>query len=140
MVAGALVGAAGGAGLARGYQMVVGDKPSVGWSPEFLDMLLAQALLRYLAVAHFGRGRGEFQQHDLSERWRTRVSRGVQRYGEATHRIWQRAPRDPDPRRIKAEIAELLDELLRELLVEGYPAAEDLLFPEDSAAGHPLRH
>ena len=138
MVAGALVGAAGGAGLARGYQMVVGDKPSVGWAPEFLDLLLAQAILRYLAVAHFGRGRGEFQQQELSERWHTRVGRGVQRYNEGAHRIWQGAPRDPDARRVRSELSEMLDELLRSLLVEGYPAAEKLLFPEEAAADRPL--
>ena len=28
--------------------------------PELLDRLVSSALLRYLAVAHFGRGRGEW--------------------------------------------------------------------------------
>ena len=54
VLAGAILGALGGAGLARGVQMVRGDKtPSVAWSQGFLDYLTVQAVLRYLAVAPF---------------------------------------------------------------------------------------
>ena len=62
VLAGVILGALGGAGLAKGYQMVrAGTRPAVSWSPAFLDQLAERTLLRYLAIAHFGRGRGEFQ-------------------------------------------------------------------------------
>ena len=62
MIAGGILGALGGSALARGYRMVRGaDVPSVSWSADFLDQLLRQAMLRYLSVAHFGRGRGRYR-------------------------------------------------------------------------------
>lgn len=58
-VLGAVLGALGGAGLARGFEVVLArGKPQVSWSEEFLQGTLRRLLLRYLAVAQFGRGRG----------------------------------------------------------------------------------
>ena len=68
MIAGGILGALGGAALAHGYRMVGGrEEPSVTWAPQFLDQLSRQVLLRYLAVAHFGRGRGPYRDLGLSE-------------------------------------------------------------------------
>ncbi len=70
-VAGAIVGALGAGTLAKGINVVRGeDKPKVQWSVEFLANLFPAAILRYLAVAHFGRGRGEWQETgDNPEHW-----------------------------------------------------------------------
>ena len=49
--------ALGGAGLARCVNLVRGTNVSwLAWNDEALDAMLEAALLRYLAVAHFGRG------------------------------------------------------------------------------------
>ena len=58
MVAGGITGALGASGLAHGYNLIKGKTPSIRWSAEFYEGLVRSALLRYLAVAHFGRGRG----------------------------------------------------------------------------------
>ncbi len=65
MLAGALLGALGAAGVARGITVVRGTGGTGGthssWlrcSHEALNQFAQAALLRYLAVAHFGRGRG----------------------------------------------------------------------------------
>ncbi len=73
---GAILGALGGAGAAKGVELVrdKGDK-TVRWSPEFLTGLLQQALLRYLAVAHFGRGRGDFRRVEEPAWWRAEIER-----------------------------------------------------------------
>jgi len=56
---GGLIGAAGARGLASAYNLVRGsDATTVRWSGEFMSGRVSAALLRYLAVAHFGRGRG----------------------------------------------------------------------------------
>lgn len=127
MLAGAILGALGGAGLARGYQMVKGERPSVRWSPEFLHQLAARTLLRYLAVAHFGRGRGEFRQDEASVRWRTAVGRVVRRHAEEFEEVWKKAVWEEEPRNVRRRLEEVLDHATRRLLVEGYPNAADLL-------------
>jgi hypothetical protein len=47
--------------------------PAVAWGTPFLDGLFREACLRYLAVAHFGRGRGSFRDADEPARWRDAV-------------------------------------------------------------------
>jgi hypothetical protein len=58
---GGLLGALGGRGLAQAYNVVRGsERGLLRWSGEFTAQRVADAVLRYLAVAHFGRGRGDF--------------------------------------------------------------------------------
>ncbi len=71
---GALLGALGGAGLAKGFARVGGlGDPAVSWSEDALARLVRDAVARYLAVAHFGRGRGGFQDVDLPADWAVRI-------------------------------------------------------------------
>lgn len=71
LLAGGLLGALGTAGLARGYNLVRGlDTSSVAWSDEALRDLAINALLGYLAVAHYGRGRGDWKQSESPLFWR----------------------------------------------------------------------
>jgi hypothetical protein len=76
-VAGAILGALGAAGLAQAYQLVGGDDATVRWSRDFLASLRRDALRRYLAVAHFGRGRGEWRESDRPDRWPEPVERAL---------------------------------------------------------------
>ena len=74
MLAGGVLGALGGAGLARGYNQVKGiETPTLAWTPEVLDDLTRSALLGYLAVAHFGRGRGEWTETEPPAFWVERI-------------------------------------------------------------------
>ena len=62
MVVGAILGALGGAGVAEGVNVVRGrTEASLRWEEAFLDGLVTSAVLRYLAVAHYGRGRGAWR-------------------------------------------------------------------------------
>ena len=129
VVAGAILGALGGAGLARGFQLVQGEKlPELGWSVAFLERLAAQALLRYLAVAHFGRGRGEFKHEEASRHWQETVAE-VQRLERER---WRRELKDlasgrRTRQRASAALQPLVGEAARAILIEGYPDAEKLL-------------
>ena len=73
-VAGAILGALGAGGAAQAYNAMHGiEEGRVRWSPQFLAGRPAEALLRYLAVAHFGRGRGEWTEAEHPPHWRTLV-------------------------------------------------------------------
>ncbi len=68
---GAIAGALGGAGIARGYNVLRGRSATeLRWDDELLDQLVSSALLRYLAVAHFGRGRGAWRESEYPAFWR----------------------------------------------------------------------
>ena len=61
MLTGALLGALGGAGLARAFNVARGQTDeTIRWDDAFLERLTTLVLVRYLAVAHYGRGRGSY--------------------------------------------------------------------------------
>jgi hypothetical protein len=78
LVLGALLGALGAAGLGQGFDLVRGrGEPQVRWNAEFLGRLLRRTLLRYLTLAHFGRGRGAFAEGRPNARRSSAVERGA---------------------------------------------------------------
>jgi len=132
-VAGAILGAAGFGGLAWGYELLgAGEEPRVAWSADFLDRLTDDTLLRYLAVAHSGRGAGAFRLREPPPLWRSAVRRALAprrpalRAALAGAHAWSGA----DPAGTAARALEpLLGAALRSALVELYPESAALLTP-----------
>ena len=90
LLAGGLLGALGAAGLARCVNLVRGtDRSWLAWNAEALDTMLEAALLRYLAVAHFGRGRGEWAQSETPPHWKPVVEAALSAEAEALAALWQ---------------------------------------------------
>jgi GTPase SAR1 family protein len=86
---GGVLGAFGGRGVARAYNLVRGlQDGTVRWSAEFLESRLAAALMRYLAVAHFGRGRGEFVAGLAPAHWQETVDEAVQTRRAQLQSVW----------------------------------------------------
>lgn len=124
MVAGAIIGALGGAGIARGVNVVRGrSDSSLRWEEAFLDGLVTSALLRYLAVAHYGRGRGAWQQGEYPSFWRAMVVDAVIANQERLAAIWAR--RAEGEERLQRDLEELLGATTLELLDRLYPGALD---------------
>lgn len=74
LLVGGVIGGIAGASVARGINTWRGGgPPSVRWSDEFLDGLVRSALLRYLAVAHYGRGRGRYVEGEAPAFWKAEV-------------------------------------------------------------------
>jgi GTPase SAR1 family protein len=114
LVAGAILGALGGAGLAHGVQLVRGDEQAaLSWSRDFLERLLQQAILRYVGVAHFGRGRGEYRDVDQPEHWRAAVEDTFRTRRERFAPIWEAAAVGESPeQRLHDEVEALTRALL----------------------------
>ncbi len=124
MLAGAVLGALGGVGIARGVNLARGKSgTSLRWDDAFLSGLAASALLRYLAVAHYGRGRGDWTETEYPPFWPPLVAEVVGERRAALDAIW--AAREPacDSERIAGELAEWLAGAARETLDRLYPGS-----------------
>ncbi|WP_343292086.1 DUF3482 domain-containing protein [Vandammella animalimorsus] len=96
-VLGALAGAAAFAGAALGLNKLrAHNEHQVTLSEEFLDALLHGSLLQYLAIAHFGRGRGLFTETQTPAHWNDTLAQQLQPRLPQLHAIWQRLRADGD--------------------------------------------
>jgi hypothetical protein len=128
VLAGGLLGALGGAGLARGINVMRGGGPPwVGWSAEAIAPMVEAALLRYLAVAHFGRGRGQWVEGEAPAHWRDVVSAALAPLQQELQALWQsRAAKldaAGDAARIEAALQPLLERAATAVLSRLYPSA-----------------
>ena len=90
LLAGGVLGALGAAGAARGFNRIRGlDQPLLAWDEAVLDALLRSALLGYLAVAHHGRGRGEWRQGDPPAAWVSAVDAALAERSVELQALWQ---------------------------------------------------
>lgn len=108
---GSVVGALGFAGAAWGFNSSTDrEQTTVQFTDEFMRTLLVASVLRYLTVAHFGRGRGHFAQSEAPAFWQTEVERAVATEEAAVSRLWQtlRQPASPADTSTKAAQALLL--------------------------------
>jgi hypothetical protein len=133
LLVGGLLGALGAAGLARGINLVRGTGASwVAWSDGALDQAVEAALLRYLAVAHFGRGRGEWSAGEAPPHWAPAVQQALRAERAALAALWQsrgarlEAPDDAAATAATASLAAALHPVLersaRDVLRRLYPA------------------
>ncbi len=116
---GGLAGAFGARTLAQRYNAQRGTSGSdVLWSEAFVVDRLAVAMLRYLAVAHFGRGRGEFVAGEVPAHW-TGIIQGVLSARAAELAASLRALRETHAS--TAGFATLVQSMLWQVLTELYP-------------------
>src|SRR5262249_262037 len=95
---GGIRGAAGAGALAKGYNTARGeDVRYMRWSLETFEGLVRSALLRYLAVAHFGRGRGEYAEGEHPKLWQDEVRGSVGARHEEIKSIWEQGKSETDP-------------------------------------------
>jgi hypothetical protein len=87
---GGLLGALTFAGAAWGFNASTDrNHPTVQFADDFLKSLLVAAMLRYLAVAHFGRGRGDFVEGEAPAFWQAEVERAVAMHADALGEAWR---------------------------------------------------
>ncbi len=135
---GGLVGVAGGTLAAHGYNLVKGEQnPKVRWSTAFLQRALAALLLRYLTVAHFGRGRGNYVDTETPGQWRRDVEAIVAVMNDRLARLQPSGVKgDRDPRPMAQFETTILDALIA-ALIKLYPEAEEMLLDLKAGALEP---
>lgn len=128
LIAGGLLGALGAAGAAQGINRVRGtDRSWACYGDAALPALVQAALLRYLAVAHVGRGRGEWQDAEAPPHWVDTVDAVLAGQAQAYAALWRGRSRKADNPGEAEALAQALEPLLadsaRAVLARLYPGA-----------------
>ena len=127
MLLGGVLGALGAGGAAQAYNVMRGaDSGRVRWSAEFLAQRPGAALLRYLAVAHYGRGRGDWVESEYPAHWRTLVESIVRKRAARFEHAWAAAAEGADSAALQGELTPIMAECAREALLALYPEAAGL--------------
>jgi hypothetical protein len=136
-VLGGLLGAAGARGLASAYNLARGsDATTVRWSGDFLTGRVSGAVLRYLAVAHFGRGRGDYVASEYPPHWGPLVEACVQVRRDELEAQWTAAGRGETAAALEARLRPQLEATTADVLERLYPCGPTE--PTDPT-GSPLR-
>lgn len=123
-VAGGLIGAAGAGSLAKGYNLIRGQaEMSVKWTESFLIGLVQSAALRYLAVAHYGRGRGPWVESEAPVHWKDIVHEEMEDHKQSLRAAFREARKD-NPGKAQAQLARELRAICRTILLRLYPNAK----------------
>ncbi len=127
MVIGAIVGALGGGGAARAYNILQGQEDGrVRWSADFLAQRTRAILLLYLAVAHYGRGRGDWVEGEAPGHWPPLVEEVVRARGTSLDAAWRSDEESMEAETLAARIEPELAAAARELLVRLYPESREI--------------
>jgi hypothetical protein len=134
---GGILGALGGSGAAHAYNLARGERDGrVGWSVEFLLQRFDAALLRYLAVAHFGRGRGEWVQGEYPPHWQAIVAEAAAARRAELATLFASLEHASSHAEALADALEpLVAMTARDVLLRLYPAARWIFQP--APAGRP---
>jgi hypothetical protein len=112
------------AGAAWGFNTTTDRAhPTVQFADPFLRTLLVGAVLRYLAVAHFGRGRGNFVEGEAPAFWQAEVEAALARREGDLTRLWKAVRAAPDEDAATQLVREVVAQVTAETLERLYPAS-----------------
>jgi hypothetical protein len=113
---GGVVGALTMAGAAWGFNTSTDrNQTSMTFADDFLRTLLIGSVLRYLAVAHFGRGRGNFVEGEAPAFWQVEVESAVAQEDEQLMGLWTAVREGADGERIEACVTRVTERVLLKL-------------------------
>ncbi len=132
-VAGAVVGGVLGffGGEAWAGRKISHTQAPVTWSDDYLDLLVQDVIIRYLAIAHFGRGQGQYVADPEDPRfWVEKVKIAVSTHRATLREQWtdlRKRERSPTTDENPTQLTALLTAITLELLWNTYPASKRFL-------------
>jgi Domain of unknown function (DUF3482)/50S ribosome-binding GTPase len=119
---GAIVGALTGAGAAWGFNVgTERDHPVAQFADPFLQTLLVGTILRYLAVAHFGRGRGNFVEGEAPAFWQAEVEQALASQAGDLAALWHALREAGDVEAARALVEPVVARIADTTLARLYP-------------------
>ena len=121
---GGVVGALTMAGAAWGFNTrTERNQTTMQFADDFLQTLLVGAVLRYLAVAHFGRGRGNFVEGEAPAFWQAEVDSALAVHGGQLPAIWQALREEDAAGKGELRLAAAVEQISSRVLAQLYPGA-----------------
>ena len=124
MLTGAVLGALGGAGIARAFNVARGQTDeTIRFDEAFLERLATSAMLRYLAIAHYGRGRGEFVENEAPAMWRGVIGAAMASRADGLAAILAMRSPDCDEAVLTDALTDYMREVMLAVIDDLYPGA-----------------
>lgn len=119
---GGLASGLGAYALIRTYNLVRADDGRLHWSREHFREQVRLITVCYLAVAHFGRGRGEWRDGIQPSHWHQTAAAVIEDHRDAVDQVWKQAvEKQAMPDVVFREMEHLVHECVREVLNRLYP-------------------
>ncbi|MCB1275829.1 MAG: GTPase domain-containing protein [Prosthecobacter sp.] len=119
---GGLASGIGAYALIRSYNLVRGSDHRLRWSREHFREQVKLAFLTYLAVCHFGRGRGEWKESEQPQHWREVVDEVTELHADALDHLWKAGvQKDTQPAVLSRQANQLTGDCMAALLERLYP-------------------
>ena len=96
-------------------------EPTMQFTDAFLRTLLVAGVLRYLAVAHFGRGRGNFVESEAPAFWQDEVEQAVARHEGAVAEVWKDVRREKSGELAAERAQPVITAITSDVLARLYP-------------------
>ncbi len=97
------------------------DQSRLHFSPDFLHTQLVAGLLRYLAVTHFGRGRGKYIETEAPGFWQTEVEDAMLAHQAALTEAFDGLDAKGNPQESTAALATALAQITTRVFARLYP-------------------
>ncbi len=111
--------------LIRSYNLVRGSDQRLRWSREHFREQVKLAFLTYLAVCHFGRGRGEWKESAQPQHWREVVDAVTDLHADALDHLWKSGvQKDTQPAVLSRQTNQLTGDCMVALLERLYPGVD----------------
>jgi hypothetical protein len=108
--------------LIKAFNLDRGEDNKLHWSREHFREQVKLALLSYLAVAHFGRGRGAWKRDPRPAHWQVEVSQLVDDAKARVDSIWKHSSRvNVGVASVNEEVELMMRELGEATLKKLYP-------------------
>ena len=122
-ILGGIVGALTMAGAAWGFNTTTDrNRTTMQFADEFMQSLLVTSVLRYLAVAHFGRGRGNFVESEAPPFWQAEVERASAPRAVGAS-LWQALRTEKDSAAARERIGTAVLQITADTLNALYPGS-----------------
>lgn len=126
---GGLTAGVGAYALIRSYNLVRGNDHRLRWSREHFREQVKLALLTYLAVSHYGRGRGEWRESTQPQHWNDTAESVLDAHADAIDLLWKNGvQKDTAPEMLFRQSRHLMTDCLTMLLQRLYPELGEEVF------------
>ncbi|MBL9133972.1 MAG: DUF3482 domain-containing protein, partial [Verrucomicrobiaceae bacterium] len=119
---GGLTAGVGAYALIRSYNLVRGNDHRLRWSREHFREQVKLALLTYLAISHYGRGRGDWKESTQPQHWNETAEAVLDAHADAIDLLWKNGvQKDTAPEMLYRQSRHLMTDSLSMLLQRLYP-------------------